>query len=492
MIARPDAVARAGVDHGTPARSPSPATRRTAGVAGGVIAVGIIVGIIFVRDPVQLTVTAGSAASEPSPAYNLAEVVRGPAATRVTAAGTVQPAVSVVVSSQLSGQVQEILVDYNDVVKEGQPIARLDPQSFAFRVEQATAEVDVASDTLRIAKDEVAIAEAVATRAIAESGKAQAEIQRSDAIVFNLSRRLERKLLLMDRGSSPISDIDDARAAQQVAVADASAAKAQVAAQKARLQEALAQMAAARSRVAHAEAEIRRSGASLRQAETELERTVIRAPMDGIIIERSVTAGQTVAASFQAPPLFTIGDLRGVSVEIIVDEADIAGIRIGQPVRFTTDAYPDKIFSATISQVRKAPHTQDGVVTYTVVAAAKNDELQLLPGMTAKAEMTTGERPDALQVPTAALRYRPQGFIQPSGSHVWVFDGQKIHPVAVRVGASSNAGLTEVAGDLVEGGRVAVDGVAESRRFAPTSLQTLRLSLAGWVSQVRSASAGEH
>jgi HlyD family secretion protein len=356
-------------------------------------------------------------------------------------------------------------------------------------VEQASAEVDVASVALRIAKDEVAIAETVASRAIAESSKAEAEAQRRDVILHNAGRRLERKSLLMKSRSSPVSDsdLDDARAAHQTAVADASSAKAQLAAQKAHMQETQAQLTMAHSRVAHADAQIRRNAASLRQAETDLERTVIRAPMDGIVIERSVTAGQTVAVSFQAPPLFTIGDLRAVSVEIIVDEADIAGIRTGQPATFTVDAYPERVFAGTIAQVRKAPHTQDSVVTYTVVAAARNDELLLLPGMTAKADIIAGERPDALQVPTAALRYRPQGVIQPSGSQVWVFDGEAIRPVAVRVG-TSNVGLTEVTGDLLEGQRIVVGDLAETRP-ALTSLETLRLSLDGWALQVRSALA---
>jgi HlyD family secretion protein len=423
------------------------------------------------------------------PRYRLAEVTRGRAVTTVLAAGTVQPVVSVVVSSQLSGQVREILVDYNDVVKEGQPIARLDPQLFAFRVEQAKAEVDVATVGLRIATDEVAIAETVAKRAIAESSKAEADAQRREIVLLNAGRRLDRKSQLNKSGSSPVSDsdLDDARAAYQSAVADASSAKAQLAAQKAHLQEAQAQVTMAHSRVAHANAQIRRNAASLRQAETDLERTVIRAPMNGIVIERSVAAGQTVATSLQAPPLFTIGDLRAVSVEIIVDEADIAGIRPGQPAKFTVDAYPGKVFAGTVSQVRKAPHTQESVVTYTVVAAASNDEMLLLPGMTAKAEIITGERPDAPQVPTAALRYRPQGVIQPAGSHVWVFDGHGIHPVAVRVGTSSNAGMTEITDDLLEGRRVVVGDLAESKSVV--GFEASRLSFAGWASQLRSGFA---
>src|SRR3954454_24625431 len=150
----------------------------------GLIGIGLPAALLAPRETKELT------DHHLLPPYNLAEVSRGPAATRVFAAGTVQPVVSVIVSSQLSGQVQEILVDYNDVVKEGQPIARLDPQLFAFRVEQARAEVDVASDARRIAKDEVAIAETVANRAIAESSKAEAEAQRSAVIVYNAERRL--------------------------------------------------------------------------------------------------------------------------------------------------------------------------------------------------------------------------------------------------------------------------------------------------------------
>src|SRR5262249_33292142 len=138
----------------------------------------------------------------------------------------------------------------------------------------------------------------------------------------------------------------------------------------------------------------------------------------------------------------------------------------------------------TITQVRKAPHTQETVVTYTVVAAANNEEMLLLPGMTAKAEIITGERPDALQVPTAALRYRPQGVIQPGGSHVWVFDGHGIRPVAVQVGTSSNAGLTEITGDLLEGRRVVVGDLAETQ--SALGWEASRLSFAGWASQLRS------
>ena len=214
--------------------------------------------------------------------------------------------------------------------------------------------------------------------------------------------------MLMKSGAGSASDAEDTRAAYETALAELAAARVQVASQEARVEEAKAQLAVARSRVPHSEAQVRRSQAALHQAEADLDRTVIRAPMDGIVIDRTVTAGQTVAATYQAPTLFTIGDLRAVNVEIAVDEADIGGLRVGQNVTFSVDAYPDKTFAGRINQIRKSPHTKESVVTYTVVVAANNDGLLLFPGMTAMANIITGDNPDALQVPSAALRYQPQ------------------------------------------------------------------------------------
>lgn len=460
----------------------APVMWKTSLVCVGLIGIGLPAAIMAVSETKDLS------EHHLLPSYQLAEVSRGRAVTRVLAAGTVQPVVSVVVGSQVSGQVQEILVDYNDAVKEGQPIARLDPQLFATRVEQARAEVNVAREAVRIAKDEVATAEASGNRAVAELSKAEAEVKRSEVVTDNALRRFQRKAQLLKSGSSSVSDLDDARAAYEVAAADVSSIKAQLAAQEAHTQEVRAQLGVARSRVVHAEAQVSRNEAALRQAEADLERTVIRAPMDGIVIELSVTAGQTVAASFQAPTLFTIGDLRAVSIEIALDEADIGDIGLGQKVTFSVDAYPNKIFAGTVVQIRKAPHTQENVVTYTVVASAKNNDLSLFPGMTAKAEIIAGERPDALQIPSAALRYRPQNISQPSGSHVWVFDGTSIQPVAVQVGASSG-GLTEIVGALQEGTTVVVGDLAEKSRQSTMTLQTLRLMLASWAGRVRTALA---
>jgi HlyD family secretion protein len=425
-------------------------------------------------------ITAGRE-QHPSPEYQFAKVSRGEAVTKVVAAGTVQPVVNVVVSSQVSGQVKEILVDHNDVVKEGQPIALLDPELFNTRVEQAKAEVEVAKDAVRIAQVEVATTEAMVRRAVAEQAKAEADFKRYDVATGLTRQRLERKSVLVKSGVVSTSDTDDARAAYETALAESKAAAAQVASQDARIEEAKTQLAVARSRVAHSESQVRSRDAAFHQAQADLDRTMIRAPMNGIVIDRSVTAGQTVAASFQAPTLFTIGDLRAVNVEIAVDEADIGELQVGQKVKFSVDAYPDKGFAGRITQIRKSPHTQESVVTYTVVAAAKNDDLLLFPGMTAKADIITGDTPDALQVPSAALRYRPQGVLQPSESHVWVPAGGRIHPVAVRVGVS-NDGMTEiVGGNLSEGDTVVIGDAADRAGGSPAiASRALWAKVAGW------------
>jgi HlyD family secretion protein len=399
--------------------------------------------------------------------YQLAEVTRGEAITKVVAAGTVQPTASVVVGSQVSGQVKEVLVDHNARVTQGQPIARIDPQLFETRVAQAQADVDVADNALRIARSSIAASVAAVAQAEAERARTEADAKRSEVVAENARRRLERKSLLMKSGSSTASEAEDAQAAHDVALAEANAARALVRARGAQVRQASGDLAVTWSRVGHAEAQLRRSHAALRQAEADLDRTVIRAPADGLVIERSVSAGQTVAASFQAPSLFTIGDLGAVAVEVAIDEADIGRIQAGQKATFSVDAYPDRTFAGSITQVRRAPHTQETVVTYTVILGADNRDLLLFPGMTAKAEIVADEKPDALQVPTAALRYRPQGRPQPSGSHVWVFDDRGIRPVPVQVGVSE-ADTTEVAGDIEEGQSVILADIGNPNTGAPS------------------------
>jgi HlyD family secretion protein len=426
------------------------------------------------------------------PAYQLAEVTRGEVTTTVVAAGKVQPVVNVDVSSQVSGQVKEILVDYNDTVTQEQPIARLDPQLFATRVEQARAEVEVTNEAVSIARDQLAAAEVTVNRAGAERAKTEAEAKRSEVAVDNARRRLDRKSVLMKSGSNSVSeaDVDEARTVYNMALAEFSSATAHVAARAAAVEEAKAQLAVARSRVAYSEARVRSGVAALRQAEANLDRTVIRAPMDGVVLDRSVAVGQTVAASLQAPTLFKIGDLRAVHVETAIDEADVGLIRIGQPATFSVDAYPDKVFAGHITQLRKAPHEEESVVTYTALVAADNDDLLLLPGMTTKVDITIGKSSDALQVPTAALRYQPEGVQQPSGPHVWVLDGESLRSVAVQVGID-HGGATEVVGNLSEGQKVVISNAAGMTGDTPgLTWQRLGVRVSTWMEPMQAAVTG--
>jgi HlyD family secretion protein len=178
-----------------------------------------------------------------------------------------------------------------------------------------------------------------------------------------------------------------------------------------------------------------------------------------------------------------------VNVEIAVDEADIGGIRVGQNVTFSVDAYPDQAFAGRVTQVRKSPHVQESVVTYTVVATANNDDLLLFPGMTAKADIIIGDTPDALQVPSSALRYRPRGAPPPAGSQVWVSDNSNgsIRPVAVRVGVSNN-GMTEiVSGSLSEGDRVIVGDAEDRTGSSSGAISQISAKVAEWIEPLQAA-----
>lgn len=291
----------------------------------------------------------------PKPAkdpYRLAAVERGDVTRAVSASGTLQALITVDVGSQISGQVTKVLVDFNDQVRAGQTLAILDPSTFQSRVAQSQAD---------IAAGEAAVRQAQATLA-----NAQAD--------YN------RKKTLVDGGWTSPAALDVATAAMRTAQANVAAARARV----------------------------NQSEAALRIQRTDLGRTTISAPIDGIVVDRKVEPGQTVAASLQAPVLFTIAqDLSKVEVKISVDEADVGQVLEGQMVRFTVDAFPDDTFEGIVTQVRKQPTTEQNVVAYTVIAEADNPQRKLLPGMTANADIIIETKRNVMKVPAAALRWTP-------------------------------------------------------------------------------------
>jgi HlyD family secretion protein len=317
-----------------------------------------------------------------APEYRTAKTEKGALTASVSASGTLSPVVSVQIGSQVSGQLKEVLVDFNSEVKQGQLIARIDPETFEYKVRQAQADLDAAR------------AQAMTQQATIAAQRAQAA--QVDVNAANARRDLERKQQLMDKGFISGAERDTVLATHNALAEQVKAAKAQV--------------QVAESNAGSADAVVKQRQASLAQARIELERTAIRAPVNGIVIKRSVEKGQTVAASLQAPELFIIAEnLTDMRVDTAIDESEIGRIGVGQKATFTVDAFPGRTFEGVVKQIRKAAQNVSNVVTYMVEVSAPNPRKELLPGMTANVRVVTDSRNDVLKVPNAALRFKPAG-----------------------------------------------------------------------------------
>ena len=384
----------------------------------------------------------GHGARDQGARFKTQAVSRGDLAVRVTATGTLEPVNQVDVGTEVSGTIESVLVDYNDRVRQGDVLARLDTAQLEARHRQSQAALALA----------------------------HARVQDAEATLTETGNKLRRtKDLIAKRLSSP-EELDSAEAA---------AARAEAA------------LAVARAQVDQAQAEV---DANRRV----LDKAVIHSPIDGIVLERQVEPGQTVAASLQTPVLFTIAEnLAQMELHVDVDEADVGQVAEGQEAEFTVDAYPDRRFPARIVQVRFAPKTVEGVVTYETLLSVDNAKLLLRPGMTATAEILVEELKDALLVPNAALRFSPpRDTGAPGGEHarsgsgglvgmllprrpptekhgdestkgsrqrVWVLREGRPEAVEIRTGAT-NGILTQVLeGPLAVGNQVLVDTLSEGR-----------------------------
>ncbi len=342
--------------------------------------------------------------------YRLAKIERGNIIKSVSASGELNAVVTVEVGSEISGQISELTVDFNSDVKAGQVIARIDPESFEARVKQAEAELAVAKAS--VATKQAAVAQAQANQANASSvlAAAGADVARTKVNAADLKQEFGRKQALRKKGVVAVSAVDKARASWQAAAAQVNAAKSQLLAQRSTVEARKAQVKMAEAEVLHASAQVDQKAAALNIAKVNLNNTFIRSPVDGVVIGRDVDVGQTVAASLQAPILFTIAqDLRKMQVETNIDEADIGQIRPGQTATFGVDSFPGQEFKGIVNQVRKKPQTVQNVVTYTVVIAANNADLKLLPGMTANVQVQVSDRRNVLKLPNRSLRFVPPG-----------------------------------------------------------------------------------
>lgn len=339
------------------------------------------------------------------------KVAPGNIQSSITATGTIEPVTSVTVGTQVSGIVSKLYVDYNSVVKKGQVIAELDKSNLMSQLNSAKANLQQMQANLRKAQEDLAYQHA----------------------------NFNRYKTLYNKGLVSANDFETARLSYQTASQSVSSVRQQVNA---------------------AQEEVKR-------AQTNLGYATITSPIDGIVLSKSVEEGQTVAASFSTPELFTIAqDLTNMQVVANVDEADIGGVKEGERVTFTVDAYPDETFQGTVKQVRQEATTTNNVVTYEVVISAPNANLKLKPGLTANVTIFTAERSGVLSVSSKALRYTPtketvghMKIVDGGGkSKVWVIEGNTIKSVPVNIGMTDGTHTQILSG--VSRGQVIVTGVS--------------------------------
>jgi HlyD family secretion protein len=372
-------------------------------VVVALLAGGVVLGYLY-------TQSRGSA-----PKYRTARVERGPLTAAVSATGNLNAVVVVQVGSQVSGQIKELKVDFNSIVKKNQVIARIDPDIFEAKVNQARADVDssraaVLNQEAQVERARADVDNARAALVEAKAFTAKAQVQSVDA-----KRDYDRKTELFGRQLIAKSDLDTSQATYDAAVAQLDSTRAREQALGSGIQSAIAQLRVTQAALESARAQVKQKDAALKQAQVDLDHTTILAPVDGVVVSRQVDVGQTVAASLQAPVLFTIAqDLTQMQVETSVDEADIGRIKLDDRATFTVDAFPGETFTGTVTQIRKAAQVVQNVVTYTVVVAVANPSGRLVPGMTANVKLVTAEKASVLKVPNAALRFRPAGIEAPS------------------------------------------------------------------------------
>lgn len=351
--------------------------------------------------------TGGAASDSP---YRLAPLDRGQITAAVRASGTLTPVTTVLVGSQLSGQIVEILADYNSQVKAGQVVARLNSDQIKTRRDAAEADLAQARADLVVKRAQLERARSTRLRANSTVKDLEAQRDRTAAQRADAKRNFDRQNELFSRGAGAQQGLDAARTQVDVQTATLASNEAQIAAAKAELNGLDADILLAEGQIQSGEALIAQRNAKLKDILIDLSRTDIRSPVDGVVVQRQVDLGQTVAASLSTPTLFQIAqDLRVIDIYANVDEADVGRLKPGQPVSFSVNAYPGRTFNGNVELVRLGAQTIQNVVTYTGVIRVENRDMALLPGMTANLQVVTEDRRDVLRVPNAALRFRPVG-----------------------------------------------------------------------------------
>ena len=382
----------------------------------------------------------------PAVSYKTAKIERGTIVSTVAATGNLSAVTTVQVGTQVSGTIQKLYADYNSRVKKGQAIAEIDPSLFNASVVQS--EGNYLS--------------------------AKANLQKAKVTLVDADRTFKRNKKLLSDGIISEGDYDVAETALQ----------------------------SAKAAVKAAEGSVAQTRGSLMQSKTNLRYSVIRSPVDGVVISRAIDVGQTVAASFSTPTLFTIAqDLTKMQIEVSVDEADISRIQLHQKARFTVDSYPEQTFRGKVIQIRSAPVITQNVVTYVVVVTVDNSDLKLMPGMTANVSVEVAKKDDVLKLPPAALRFKPKSDgidakvkgnsarsevsgHRPAGGgkggpgtkekersqKVYLLKEGKPAAVSVTTGIANNGSIELIKGDVKEGDDVIIEQIGgDSKKKAGTS-----------------------
>ena len=379
----------------------------------------VIVGLLASVIIVAIALTWWLSARNGTVRYTTASVTRGAVTRSVTATGTVNPVLTIIVGSYVSGVIQDLQCDYNTQVKKDQICAKIDPRPYQAIVDQNRANLAVA--------------------------KAQLEKDKANLTYTKLA--LDRATSLVATNAVSRDSFDNTKNAYDQAQAQ----------------------------IAFDEATIQQRQAELASAQVNLDYTNIVSPVDGTVVSRNVTIGQTVAASFQTPTLFLIAtDLTKMQVDTNVSESDIGGIEDGDKAFFTVDAFPKRTFDGTVTQVRQSPQTVQNVVTFDVVVSVDNNDLTLKPGMTAATRIVVDQRSDVLRVPSQALRYSPAAPRSNSDNQtqVWVLRDGKPMAVPVTIGLDDEIFTEIVKGDLHPGDQIIV---SEQRDGGKMVLPTPRL-----------------
>ena len=368
--------------------------------------------------------------------YRLAKAERGEIIATVNATGTINPTTTVIVGSQLSGQVVQILADYNSEVKAEQVVARLNSDQIRARLDAARADLEQMRAQKLVQEGQIEKVKAETEKARAAQADVEAQVARNEALLGDAERIFQRQTELRSRGFAAEQTLDTARTTRDAQQAALNSARAQVNSAKAAISSLAADLRVAQGNLAAVTAQISQREAAVRQIQVDLRNTDIRSPVSGVVVQRNVELGQTVAASLQAPELFRIADdLRHMEISANIDETDVGRIKAGQRASFTVNAFPGRSFEGNVKQVRLGSQTVNNVVIYTTIISTENPRRELLPGMTANLRIETDRQDDAIRIPNAALRWRPPGDTPVAAAADPSAAGQR--PVAGRGGATS-------------------------------------------------------